>query len=408
MRVLFLIHRYPPARGGSEQYVQEMARRLVREGHQATVYTSNVLDMEAFWGRGRRTEPGVEDDEGVEVHRFAARVLPLHAAVSRLARLLGPTAGLVLGPPGLMLPGLWDAVRRGGRFDIVHASAYPAMMALGAVASRRSDAGLVLMPCAHPGLAVGGRQYRYFLGPPLLRLYRRSQAVVALTELEKHMLVRAGVPVEKVWVTGAGVAGPQVVQEADGARFRRAHGLASQVPLVAFVGHKTRGKGALDLLDACRTFLARHQAAVLALSGAWTSEFQRCYEALPADLRARVLDLDLDDGEKHDLLAASTVLVLPSRDDSFGIVLLEAWLHGKPVIGARAGGIPAVVQEGETGLLVPYGDPLALAEAMAWLLDHPGEAAALGSRGREATQRCWTWDAVYRRLRLAYERHGTG
>ncbi|RPI49817.1 MAG: hypothetical protein EHM56_11785, partial [Chloroflexi bacterium] len=152
MNLLFLIHRYPPAHGGSEQYVQEMAHRLVQEGHRVTVYTSNVLDAEAFWGRGRRMPPGVEDDGGVQVHRFAARVLPLHGAVSRLARFLGPTAGLVLGPPGLMLPGLWRAVRRGDPFDVVQASAYPAMMALGAVASRRSAARLVLMPCAHPGL----------------------------------------------------------------------------------------------------------------------------------------------------------------------------------------------------------------------------------------------------------------
>ena len=84
-------------------------------------------------------------------------------------------------------------------------------------------------------------------------------------------------------------------------------------------------------------------------------------------------------------------------------MLLEAWLHGKPVVGARAGGIPAVIQEGENGLLVPYGDPAALAEALGWLLDHPAEAGALGSRGREATQRCWTWDAVYRRLLPAYQ-----
>lgn len=406
MNLLFLIHRYPPARGGSEQYVQEMAHRLVQEGHHVTVYTSNVLDIEAFWRRGRRMQPGVEDDRGVQVHRFAARVLPLHGAVSRLARFMGPTAGLVLGPPGLMLPGLWRAVRRGGSFDVVQASAYPAMMALGAMASRRSGARLVLMPCAHPGLGPAGAQYRYFLGRPMARLYAESQAVLAMTEPEKQMLVQAGIAAEKVWVTGAGATGPQGRKEADGARFRRAHDLPAEAPIVAFVGHKTRGKGALDLLDACELLLTWQPAVVLALSGASTPEFDRHYAALSPDRRARVLDLHLDEGEKHDLLAASAVLALPSRDDSFGIVLLEAWLHGKPVVGARAGGIPAVIQEGETGLLIPYGDPQALARALGWLLDHPAEAAAMGSRGREKTQHCWTWDAVYQRVRPAYERCG--
>ena len=53
----------------------------------------------------------------------------------------------------------------------------------------------------------------------------------------------------------------------------------------------------------------------------------------------------LDEGEKHAILEASTMLLLPSHSDSFGIVILEAWAHGKPVIGARAGGIPGVIDD---------------------------------------------------------------
>jgi glycogen(starch) synthase len=133
-----------------------------------------------------------------------------------------------------------------------------------------------------------------------------------------------------------------------------------------------------------------------------TPSFSRQYQALPVGVRSRVLDLRLSEQEKHDLLAASSALALPSRDDSFGIVLLEAWLHGKPVVGASAGGIPDVIQEGETGLLVPYGDASALAQAIAWLLDHPAEAAQMGLRGRERTLARWTWDAVYDRVRAVY------
>ncbi|HSJ55381.1 MAG TPA: glycosyltransferase, partial [Anaerolineae bacterium] len=89
MKVLFLIHRYPPAVGGSERYVQEAARRLVQAGHQATVYTSDVLDIEGFWRKGRaRAAPGREDDRGVAVHRFRARVLPVHGATTRLLGLV--------------------------------------------------------------------------------------------------------------------------------------------------------------------------------------------------------------------------------------------------------------------------------------------------------------------------------
>ena len=77
--------------------------------------------------------------------------------------------------------------------------------------------------------------------------------------------------------------------------------------------------------------------------------------------------------------------------------------HGPTTVGARAGGIPEVIEEGRTGLLVPFGDAAALAEAIAWLLDHPAEAARMGARGRETTLARWTWPAVYDRVWSLYE-----
>jgi glycosyltransferase involved in cell wall biosynthesis len=398
MNVLFLIHRYPPAQGGSERYVQEMARRLVTGGHRVTVYTSDLLDIEGFWQwTGRRLPAGLEEDHGVDVHRFPARPLPAHGALSRLLGLV-PWAplGLAMGPPGLFLPGLWRAVRAGGDFNLVQASAYPALLYLGAVTAQRAGGRLALMPCTHPG------QARYFLNQRMVDVYRQADAVIALTGREKEKLIQAGVPARRIAVTGAGVD-PDDARGADGGRFRQKHGLPAGAPLITFIGHKTEGKGALHLLAAARALLPGHPSLVMALVGASTSAFAQAHQSLPPSLRARVLDLQVSDREKHDLLAASTALALPSRDDSFGIVLLEAWLHGKPVVGARAGGIPDVVEDGHTGMLVPYGDVAALAAAMGHLLDHPGEAAAMGARGRARTLARWTWDAVYGRLLAAYD-----
>jgi glycogen(starch) synthase len=398
MNALFLIHRYPPAVGGSERFVHEMARRLAKDGHQATLYTTDVLDVEGFWERGhQRLAPGLENNSGVRVHRFQARVVPLHGVVSRLlGHVPWAPIGLTMAPPGLVLPGLWQAVRTGGAFDLVHASAYPGLMYLGAVAARRSRAKLVLMPCTHPG--NGGAPARQ-----TAHLYRQADALIALTEWERQALTAAGVPAERIGVTGAGVDG-QAALGADGHRFRQRFGLLTDARLVAFVGHKTAGKGAMHLLDACRPLLAERRDLAVVMVGAPTPAFERHYRALPAQLRKRVLNLSLSDHEKHDLLAASSVLVLPSQHDSFGIVLLEAWLHGRPVVGSRAGGIPDVIEEGQTGLLVPFGDVPALAQAIAWVLDHPAEAGRMGARGRERTLQRWTWDLVYRRVRMVYDR----
>jgi glycosyltransferase involved in cell wall biosynthesis len=235
----------------------------------------------------------------------------------------------------------------------------------------------------------------------MLGLYRQADAVIALTERERQLLQRAGIPADRVHVTGAGVD-PQAARSAQGDRFRERFGLPSKSPVVTFVGHKTAGKGALYLLESCRALVKERPDLTFALVGEPTPAFSQRHQALPGTVRSRVLDLRLSELEKHDLLAASSALVLPSRDDSFGIVLLEAWLHGKPVVGADAGGIPDVIQDRETGLLVPYGDTGALVQAISWLLDHPAEAAGMGIHGRETTLARWTWDDVYERVRAAY------
>ena len=405
MHVLFLIHRYPPAVGGSERFVQEMARRLVAEGHQATVYTSNALDVEAFWQRtSKRLPSGVEDDGGIRVERFEAQVLPLHGAASRLAGMVPwDPIGLTMAPPGLVLPDLWRAVAAARGFDLVHASAFPSLSYLGSVAARRSGAGLVLMPCSHPGSEGDKAQQRYFYSARMAKLYRQADAIIALTGQEQQWLTRTGVSPQRVHVVGAG-ADPEPATSADGSRFRTRFGLAADDAVVAFIGHKTAGKGALDMLEAGRLLLRTRTNLVFALVGIPTDAFLHRYQALPEQIRKRVLNLRLSEQDKHDLLATSSMLALPSRQDSFGIVLLEAWLHGKPVIGARAGGIQEVIEDGQTGLLVPAGDVSALAEAISWLLDHPVEASQIGARGREMMLKRWTWDKVYDRVRGVYDR----
>jgi glycosyltransferase involved in cell wall biosynthesis len=103
-----------------------------------------------------------------------------------------------------------------------------------------------------------------------------------------------------------------------------------------------------------------------------------------------------------DLLAAMDVFAMPSRTESFGIVYLEAWAYGKPVIGAQTWGVSDVIDHRKDGLLVPFGDVPALVEAIAELLDHPGVRARMGARGQDKVSRLHTWDRKYAILHCAY------
>jgi phosphatidyl-myo-inositol dimannoside synthase len=77
------------------------------------------------------------------------------------------------------------------------------------------------------------------------------------------------------------------------------------------------------------------------------------------------------------------VFALPSRGEGFGLVFLEAMAHSKPVVGGAHAGIPDIVEDGVTGLLVPYGDAGRLGQALESLLSHADEARQMGERGRE-------------------------
>jgi glycosyltransferase involved in cell wall biosynthesis len=84
-----------------------------------------------------------------------------------------------------------------------------------------------------------------------------------------------------------------------------------------------------------------------------------------------------------DLVAALELVALPSRSEGLPFALLEAMALGRPVVATAVGGCPEVVEEGRTGLLVPAGDPAALAGAISRLLERPEEARAMGARGAD-------------------------
>lgn len=106
------------------------------------------------------------------------------------------------------------------------------------------------------------------------------------------------------------------------------------------------------------------------------------------------------------LLKSATIVVMPSRlVEGFGLVALDAALMARPIVATRVGGLPEVVADGQTGLVVEPEDSHALAEAIAHLLDHPEAATKMGEAARRRAQELFSWkrhvdafDALYRRV----------
>jgi alpha-maltose-1-phosphate synthase len=169
-------------------------------------------------------------------------------------------------------------------------------------------------------------------------------------------------------------------------------------PYVIFVGRITRQKGVPVLLRAASGLVPEAQL-VLCAGAADTPELLAEVTELVDGLRrsrSGVLWIPemLPRPEVIQLLTHATVFACPSLYEPLGIVNLEAMACATAVVGSRTGGIPEVVADGETGLLVPPDDPAQLAEALNALLRDPDRAHAMGQAGRKRAVAEFGWPAI--------------
>lgn len=155
--------------------------------------------------------------------------------------------------------------------------------------------------------------------------------------------------------------------------------------IVLFVGRLERRKGVDVLLRAANQFLRCAEDLILVLAGRDVENFAGMIkEFIDPEIRDRVYFLgEVADATKDKLLAKAYCLVFPSRYESFGLVPLEAFVHGLPVIGSHAGAIPEVIRDGVDGILVDVDDAASLAKAVERLTFSPELHASLAHGARE-------------------------
>lgn len=413
MRVLHVNAGYWPWIGGAQTYTQAMSERFAHDGDAVRVVTSAATRLDCMWlPHAPQLPPGDASHNGVSVHRCRVGHPPFapwsfyairRAAPALSALPFGAEALLnALAPWMPRMPDIERALSAGETPDVVHAINISLEWPLVAAArhARRARIPLVTTPFVHVGPPEVQRNY---LMRHQVAVLRQSDAVIVQTGLERDAVAAAGVDPGRIEIVGMGV--DLDGQPGDAERFRRAHDLGPATRVVTFMGTLTRDKGTMHVCEAARALRDRDVVVALAGDAVVPGGFDQYYTALSEADRRRILRLGSVSGaDKADLLEATDVFAMPSRVDSFGIVYLEAWARGKPVIGARAGGVPDVIRDGEDGLLVAFGDVSGLAAAITRLLDDRAYGRALGAAGRAKVERRYTWDAIYARLRAVYAR----
>jgi starch synthase len=195
----------------------------------------------------------------------------------------------------------------------------------------------------------------------------------------------------------------------------RSLGVDPDRPYALFVGRITRQKGLMHLLAAAEQLPDGAQLVLCAGAADTPGERQQVADAVAALQQRRGRDVVwieamLPREQLVPLISGATVFVVPSVYEPLGIVNLEAAACGTAVVASAVGGIPEVVDDGRTGLLVPYhpDDPAAfeagLAARIAELLDQPARAAAMGAAGRERVLAEFGWPAIAQQTMAVYSR----
>jgi glycosyltransferase involved in cell wall biosynthesis len=227
--------------------------------------------------------------------------------------------------------------------------------------------------------------------------------VIAVSEATRRILTEVeGVPGERITVVHNGME-PLVEPAApDVARVRAELGIGEDARVCLVTARLHEEKGHLVLFEALPAILAAEGPLVVLLAGEGPHRAMLEAAAARHGLSAHVRFL----GRRADvptLIAAATVVVLPSLAESFGFAALEASYLGKPVVASRSGGLPEVVRDRETGLLAAVGSARELAEAVITVLREPGLAARLASAGRQHARR-FTAERMVRGYEAVYDR----
>ena len=387
-----------------------MSEKLSQLGNEVHVFTSRAVHPKYF----RIPDPGInglpleEMINSVHVHRFRVnyrfmdlvlqRGIKVRGVYRSFRALTGTT--FELWEHGPVVLGMLAAILRLKPEVILATNNYSFTTYLCYLAKKFFKVPLVLMPITHPADPWTNH-------PCLKKMYDAADLLIACTAFEKKYLLNAGQGENRIEVLPLGID-PDIFCGSDGEKARRKYNFKGG-PVVAYFGRKVPHKGIETLIDCMGLVWRECPEAQLLLAGQVDDHFvlrmREHIDQYSAAEKQRIIDVDnFDEEEKGGLYEAADVVAMPSDVDCFGIIYLEAWAVGKPVIACKDTPQETIIRDGIDGLLVEYQNKEQLAGAILKLFKDAGLRKQMGREGRRALETKYHVDVYGANLQEAYRK----
>ncbi len=389
MQLLYTLTAYPPYVGGAQLHQHLIAQQLQLQHSIQVVSQWDTNRTDWLLGTTVRSPTNNYNYtiDGITVHRLGLSVseklriapyLPIYYPFMNLAL---PPIAACLEQHLFAYAAIADLVHnvRIGREGLSYASYQVA---------KRHDIPFIFTPVHHPRW-VGWRYQAY------IKLYQMADAVIALTNAEKQVLISLGVKEDRITITGMGAI---LAPQAESAVFLDKYRI--EEPFVLFLGQHYPYKGYQQVIEAAKIVWQKLPDVHFVFVGPPVGKSEQYFAAVN-DKRIHSLG-KVDLQTKTNAIAASTLLCVPSSQESFGGVYTEAWSLGKPVIGCNIPAVAEVITDGVDGYLVEQ-EPHQIAEKIIYLLLHPSHAEAMGAAGKQKVESRYTWQKIADRTQQAYQ-----
>jgi glycosyltransferase involved in cell wall biosynthesis len=367
--------------GGVGVHVTELAAAMQRRGHEVHVFT-----------RQGENQPHYDCIHGVHYHRCAFALNPNFVdEVNNMCR--------------AFVTAFFAVEDHAGRFDIVHAHDWLASNAMVWIKEGRPHRGILTMHSTEYG-----RNGNRFFGGQSVRVqdherhgtFCADRVITVSNQLREEIKWLYNLPDSKAKMVYNGVNSGSFDYDIDPGEVKRRYAIGPLDPMILFVGRMVVQKGPDILVRAMPGLLRYHPSAkfVFAGDGHMKNEICGLAHQLGVGHALRALG-DRRGRELLDLFKACDIVAVPSRNEPFGIVILEGWSAYKPVVSTRRGGPAEFVWHGVNGLHVDD-NPDSVGWGLGTLLADHQHARWMGRNGRSAVDVAFSWDHIAEQTEQVY------